>query len=209
MRTSSRPDSWLRPGIFLGALAPLASIIVRALTSGLNANPIAQVENELGLSALIFLIASLACTPARRLFGWTWTAPIRRLLGLFAFFYASLHFLVYLFLDQVLDLGAIVEDVIKRPFITVGFLAFVLLMPLALTSRRVDIRRLGFRRWQRLHQLAYLAGVLAAVHFIWRVKIDITQPATYALALAILLLVRVAYQVAEARRPKAAVPPQR
>jgi sulfoxide reductase heme-binding subunit YedZ len=186
------PLPWLKPGIFIGALAPLASLALRASQGALSADPIAQVENELGLTALIFLVASLACTPARRLLGWTWPTRIRRELGLFAFFYASLHVLTYLVPDQGLDLGAIVEDIAKRPFITVGFLAFVLLAPLALTSTTASIRRLGYRRWQRLHQLAYAAGVLAVIHFVWRVKIDVSQPLIYASILGALLLVRVA-----------------
>jgi sulfoxide reductase heme-binding subunit YedZ len=180
----------LQPGIFLGALVPLISIALRARNGELNADPIAQVENELGLTALIFLVASLACTPARRLWGWTWPTRIRRELGLFAFFYAMLHFLTYLVLDQGYDWQTILDDITKRPFITVGFLALVLLTPLALTSTTASIRRLGFRRWQRLHQLAYLAGVLAVVHFIWRVKIDLSQPFIYAAILGTLLLVR-------------------
>jgi sulfoxide reductase heme-binding subunit YedZ len=183
---------WLKPGIFIGALAPLASIALRASQGTLNADPIAQVENELGLSALILLVASLACTPARRLLGWTWPTRVRRELGLFAFFYASLHVVTYLVPDQGLDWATIVEDIAQRPFITVGFLAFVLLAPLALTSTTASIRRLGYRRWQRLHQLAYVAGVLAVIHFIWRVKIDVTQPLIYASVLGALLLVRLA-----------------
>jgi sulfoxide reductase heme-binding subunit YedZ len=184
---------WLKPGIFLGALVPLASVVLRAVGGLLNANPIAQVENELGLSALIFLLAALACTPARRLLGWSWPARVRRELGLFAFLYASLHFLVYVFLDQVVDGSAIVEDIAKRPFITVGFSALVLMVPLAITSRAAAVRRLGFRRWQRLHQLTYLAGLLAVIHFIWRVKIDISQPITYAAALGLLIAIRGAF----------------
>jgi sulfoxide reductase heme-binding subunit YedZ len=184
------PLPWLKPGIFIGALAPLASIALRASQGALSANPIAEVENELGLTALIFLVASLACTPARRLLGWTWPTRIRRELGLFAFFYASLHFLIYLGLDQGFDAAAIVEDIAKRPFITVGFLALVLLVPLALTSTSGSIRRLGYPRWQRIHQLAYLAGALAIVHFIWRVKIDLSQPLIYAAVLGALLMVR-------------------
>jgi len=183
---------WLKPGIFLGALAPLASLGLRASQAGLGANPIAQVQNELGLVALIFLIASLACTPARRLLHWTWPMRVRRELGLFAFFYASLHFLTYLVLDQVLDLGAIAADIAKRPFITVGFAALVLLVPVALTSTNGWVRRLGFPRWQRLHQLVYVAGALAVLHFIWRVKIDVSQPLLYAFVLGLLLAVRVA-----------------
>jgi sulfoxide reductase heme-binding subunit YedZ len=198
-RPASTPDAWLKPGLFLGALAPLASIALRALTGSLNANPVAQVENELGLAALIFLIASLACTPVRRISGWTWPPRIRRDLGLVAFAYAMLHVSVYVFLDQALDVQAIFEDVVKRPFITAGFGAAVLLIPLAITSTKSSIRRLGFVRWQRLHQLAYAAGVLAAIHFIWRVKIDVSQPLTYAAVLTILLLVRVLFWIASRR----------
>ena len=185
------PQPWLKPGIFVGVLVPLASLVLRASRGELGANPIAQAENELGLTALILLLAAMTCSPAKRLLGWTWPMRIRRELGLLAFFYASLHFLTYVVLDQVVDWEAIVADIAKRPFITVGFLALVLLVPLALTSTTGWIRRLGYRRWQRLHQLIYVAGALAVVHFIWRVKIDVSQPLTYAFILGALLAVRV------------------
>jgi len=187
------PLPWLKPGLFVGALAPLGVMVFGAVTGTMGANPIAEVENVLGLAALVLLVASLACTPARRLFGWTWAARIRRMLGLFAFFYVSLHFLTYVLVDQTLDAGRIVEDVIKRPFITVGFAALVLLTPLALTSTTASIRRLGYRRWTLLHQLAYVAGVLAVIHFFWRVKIDVSQPLVYAGVVTALLLVRVIF----------------
>ena len=203
----SRPMPWLTPGIYLGGLAPLASILLRASRGALGANPIAEVMNELGLAALVLLVTSLACTPARHLFGWTWPARIRRDLGLLAFFYAVLHFLTYLVLDQVVDLGAIWGDVAERPFITVGFLALVSLVPLAVTSTKASIRRLGFEQWNRLHHLVYLAGVLAVVHFVWRVKIDLTQPLTYGVVLAVLLGVRLVVwrfrRVREATRARA------
>jgi len=191
--TGRAPLPWLKPGILLGALVPLGSILVRAWQGALGADPIAAAQNELGLSALILLLASLACTPARRVFGWTWPIRIRRELGLAAVGYASLHFLNYLVLDQGLSWSAIVEDIVKRPFITVGFLAFVLLIPLAFTSTKASVQRLGFRRWQRIHQLAYLAGALAVLHFLWRVKLDVTQPLIYAGVLAALLAVRVVF----------------
>jgi sulfoxide reductase heme-binding subunit YedZ len=187
------PLPWLKPGRFVGALAPLIVMVVEAVQGTLGANPIAEVENVLGLAALVLLVASLACTPARRVFGWTWPARIRRMLGLFAFFYVSLHFLAYVLVDQSLDGGRIIEDIVKRPFITVGFAALVLLIPLALTSTTASIRRLGFRRWTLLHQLAYVAGVLAVIHFFWRVKIDVSQPLVYAGVLTALLLVRLAF----------------
>jgi sulfoxide reductase heme-binding subunit YedZ len=190
---SARRLPWLKPGLFVGALAPLAVMVVEAGQGKLGANPVAEVENVLGLAALVLLLASLACTPARHLFGWTWPARVRRQLGLFAFFYVVLHVLTYVLLDQGLDAGRIVEDIAKRPFITVGFVALVLLTPLALTSTTASIRRLGFRRWQLLHQLAYVAGVLAVIHFFWRVKIDVRQPLLYAGLLAALLLVRLLF----------------
>jgi len=187
------PYPWLKPGVFLGGLAPLAYLVIRASQSELSANPIAQIENEIGLTALVFLVASLVCTPARRLLGWTWPMRIRRELGLFAFFYAALHVSTYLALDQFFDWGTIVEDVAQRPFISVGFVAFVLLVPIAITSTNGWVRRLGYQRWLRLHQLVYFAGALAVVHFIWRVKIDVTQPLTYAFILGVLLAIRLAF----------------
>jgi sulfoxide reductase heme-binding subunit YedZ len=191
---------WLKQGIFLGGLTPVVSLALRALSGSLEANPIAQAENELGLAALIFLVASLACTPLRRIFRWTWPARVRRELGLFAFFYASLHVLLYFVIDRELDVLDIAADVVKRPFITVGFLAAVLLVPLALTSTPESVRRLGFRRWNRLHQLAYLAAVLAAIHFVWRVKIDVAQPWTYAVVVAVLLAARALFWTRRASR---------
>src|SRR5438067_13896445 len=143
---SSTPDGWLKPGLSIGAFVPVASIALRAVTRSLDANPIAQVENELGLAALIFLIATLACTPARRVFGWTWPPRIRRELGLLAFAYAILHVSMYVFLDQALDIGAMFEDVVKRPIITMELGAAVLLMLLAITSTKASIHPFGFTR---------------------------------------------------------------
>jgi sulfoxide reductase heme-binding subunit YedZ len=185
------PMPWLKPGIFIGGLVPLAYLALRASQAELGANPIAETENELGLTALIFLVAALACTPAKRIFGWTWQMRVRREVGLFAFFYASVHFLTYLTVDQFFDWGAIVADIAERPFITVGFTALVLLTPLAITSTNGWVKRLGYRRWQRIHQLVYLAGPLAVLHFIWRVKIDVSQPVIYASIVAALLGIRV------------------
>jgi methionine sulfoxide reductase heme-binding subunit len=192
--------AWLTRGTLLGALAPLLWLVARAATGGLDANPIAQAENELGLAALVLLIASLACTPARRVFGWTWAVRIRRELGLLAFAYATLHVLMYGLVDQELDLTMLVADVIKRPFITAGFVALLLMLPLALTSTRAWVRRLGFRRWQQLHRLTYLAAMVAVVHFIWRVKVDVGQPLTYAWMLAALLGIRLALKIGRSRR---------
>ena len=185
------PLPWLGPGILIGALVPLAVIVVGASLGRLGANPIEEVLNEIGLLALIFLVASLACTPLKTFLGWTWPIRVRRQLGLFAFFYAVLHVSVYAGLDQFGDVRAILDDLSERKFIFVGFATLVLLTPLALTSTSSSIRRLGFPRWKRLHRLAYLAAPLAVIHFVWRVKRDVTEPVIYAIILAALLLARV------------------
>ena len=182
---------WLKPAVFAGALAPLAAILWNASHGRLGANPIAEALNELGLTALVFLVASLACTPLREIFDWPWAVGLRRMLGLFAFFYALLHFATYAVLDQRLNLPAILADVTKRPFIIAGFTAFVLLIPLAATSTAAAVRRLGFPRWKRLHRLAYVAGGLAVIHFILRVKADVREPVVYGVVLGFLLAVRV------------------
>jgi len=185
------PDAWLKPGVLLGGLVPLLAIGVRAVRGTLGANPIAEVLNQLGLLALVFLLASLAATPLKLLLGYTWPLRIRRMLGLFAFFYASLHLLTYALLDRAGELSTLLEDLGKRPFITVGFLAWLLLVPLTITSTRAMIKTLGFARWKRLHKLSYVVGVLAIVHFLWRVKKDASEPQTYGVILAVLLGVRV------------------
>ena len=184
------PLPWLKPGIFVGGLVPLLAILLRARTGALGADPIAEGLNQLGLVALIFLVASLACSPLKTVLGWTWPIRIRRELGLFAFFYALLHVSTYTGLDQSFDFRAIFEDVTQRKFIFLGFAAFVLLVPLAVTSTDAAVRRLGFVKWKRLHRLAYVAGVLAAIHFLLRVKVVSSEPLTYAACVAGLLLVR-------------------
>ena len=191
--TSRRPLPWLKPGVFAGALVPLAAILARGAQGRLGANPIDQAMNQLGLVALVFLVAALACTPLKALFGWTWPIRLRRMLGLFGFFYALLHVLTYSGLDQGLDWAAIWADVTKRKFIFVGFAAFVLLVPLAATSTAGAVRRLGFARWKLLHRLAYVAPALGAIHFFLRVKKDVREPLVYAAVLGALLLVRVAF----------------
>jgi sulfoxide reductase heme-binding subunit YedZ len=185
------PFPWLKPGVFVGALVPLAGLVLQATRGTLGADPVAIALNRLGLLALIFLVASLACTPAKTLLGWTWPIRLRRMLGLFAFFYACLHFTTYVAVDQRFDWPVLWADVTKRKFMVVGFGAFLLLLPLALTSTDASVRRLGFRRWKALHRLVYLAAVLAVVHFLWRVKLDIREPLIYALVLGALFLARV------------------
>lgn len=197
----STPLPWLKPGLVVGALAPMAAMIALAATGSLGADPIAIALNRLGLLALILLVASLTCTPLKLFFGWTWPLRVRRALGLLAFAYASAHVLLYVLVDQGLDLGAIVADVVKRPFITVGFAAFVLLVPLAWTSTDAAVRRLGFARWQKLHRLSYLASSLGAVHFFLRVKKDVSEPLIVVMVLAGLFGVRL---IARARSTRTA-----
>jgi sulfoxide reductase heme-binding subunit YedZ len=181
----------LKPGVLVGALVPVAAIVVRAARGELGADPIAQALNQLGLVALVFLIATLACTPLKVFIGWTWPIRLRRMLGVCAFIYAALHVATYVALDQSFDWAAIFADVVKRKFIFVGLAAFVLIVPLAATSTNASVKRLGFVRWKRLHRLAYLAPAFAVLHFVWRVKKDVTEPTVYGTFLAALLLVRI------------------
>jgi sulfoxide reductase heme-binding subunit YedZ len=194
---------WLKPAVFVGALAPLVVIVAEAALGRLGANPIAEALNRLGLTALIFLVAALACTPLRTLFGWTWPIRIRRMLGLFGFFYALLHLSTYVGLDQAFDAHAILADITKRKFIYIGLTAFLMLVPLAATSTAASVRRLGFVRWKRLHRLAYVAAALGVIHFGLRVKKDLREPILYGVVLGALLLVRVVVGI-QARRSKRA-----
>jgi methionine sulfoxide reductase heme-binding subunit len=191
-RTRKNALRWLKPGVFAVCALPLVKIAIDAAGGNLSADPIAEVMNRLGFWTLSLLVVSLAATPMKTLFGWTAQMRVRRMVGLFAFFYASLHFLVYLGLDQAFDFSDIGADIAKRKFITIGFAAFATLVPLAVTSTDGAVKRLGFRRWKRLHRLAYLAAVLGVVHFVWRVKADYLEPALFAVALVALLLARLA-----------------
>jgi sulfoxide reductase heme-binding subunit YedZ len=188
-RRAKRLD-WLQPAVLLGSLVPLFLLLYRALSGGLGANPIATAMNQLGLLALLFLVATLACTPLKLVLGWTWPLRVRKTLGLLAFYTVLLHFGVYMLLDQNMVLSAVLEDVAKRPFIAIGFSAFVLLIPLALTSTREALAWLGSKRWRQLHRLVYLIAVLGVVHFVLRVKQDVTEPLVYGAAVALLLSVR-------------------
>ena len=158
----------------------------------MTANPIEFITLSTGTWTLIFLIVTLCITPLRQVTGLAWLIKFRRLIGLFAFFYGCLHFTTYIWLDKFFDLSDMVKDVAKRPFITAGFLAFLLLIPLAATSTAGAIRRLGGSRWQLLHRIVYLSALLAVIHFWWKVKADTRQPRIYASLLAVLLLYRVA-----------------
>jgi sulfoxide reductase heme-binding subunit YedZ len=172
--------------LFASALVPAALLVTGAFTDGLGANPIEYITHQTGWFALFFLTTSLAITPARRLTRWHEIIRYRRLLGLFAFFYAVLHFLTWFVFDHTLDVGGMVEDVAKRPYITMGMASLLMMLPLALTSNAAMIRRLG-RRWQALHRLAYASAVAAVVHFWWLVKADIREPQRWALVLTLLL----------------------
>jgi len=172
--------------LFFVCLIPLGRLVWLAFNGGLGANPIEFVTRSTGTWTLVFLLITLSITPIRKLTGQNALLRVRRMLGLFAFFYACLHFTTYIWWDQFFDWVAILKDIKKRPFITVGFACFVLLLPLAATSTNAMMRRLG-RRWQQLHRLVYLIGIGGVVHYWWLVKKDITQPALYALVLALLL----------------------
>jgi methionine sulfoxide reductase heme-binding subunit len=191
--------NWLVPAFVTGALLPFTSIAWRIYRHRLGANPVATALNQVGLLTLIFLIASLSCTPLKIAFGWTWPLRVRRTLGLCAFFSALCHFSIYFALDQNFALGTVIQDVVKRPFIAVGFAALVLLVPLALTSTKRSVARLGFPRWQRLHRLAYAIGMLGVIHFYLRVKADHTQPIMYGLALMLGFVLRFAAKLKKSR----------
>jgi sulfoxide reductase heme-binding subunit YedZ len=179
--------SVLKASVFIACLLPLARLLWLGFNGGLGANPIEFITLSTGTWTLTFLLVTLAITPLRRLLGWRWPIRQRRMLGLFAFFYACLHFTTYIWLDQFFDFSGIYQDIFKRPFITIGFTSFLLLIPLALTSTQAMMRRIGGRNWQRLHRLVYLIAIGGVLHYWWLVKKDITQPAIYAAVLALLL----------------------
>jgi len=180
----------MKCGVWLVCLAPLARLVFKGFRGELGANPIEFITLSLCIWTLSLLLATLAITPLRKLAGLNWLVKFRRLVGLFAFFYGCLHFITYIWLDKFFDLEEMVKDVAKRPFITAGFLAFLLLVPLAATSTNSSIRRLGGKRWQLLHRLVYVSATSAVVHFWWKVKADTREPAIYASILGCLLLFR-------------------
>lgn len=187
---SKRARIVLKGVVWSVALSPLLLLLYRFLTNGLGANPISYATNLLGDTTLRLLLASLALTPLRILFGIAWQMGLRRLLGLFAFFYACLHFTVWIGVDHFFEWEQLAADIVKRPYITVGMLALTLLVPLAATSTSGMIKRLGGRNWRRLHRLVYLIGLLAVLHYLWLVKKGVNDPYLYAAILAVLLGVR-------------------
>jgi methionine sulfoxide reductase heme-binding subunit len=187
---SSRGRVALKVAVWVVALTPLARLLYGFWTDDLTVNPIEYVTRQLGATALQLLLASLAPTPLRILFGLAWPLTLRRLLGLFAFFYVCLHFAVWIVLDHFFDWRTMADDIVKRPWITVGVLALVLLTPLAATSTTGMIKRLGGALWRRLHRLVYVAAVLGALHYIWLAKKVLVEPWVYAAILVVLLAIR-------------------
>lgn len=173
--------------LFVAALLPFCWLLWLGYSDQLGANPIERITRFTGDWTLRLLLITLAVTPLRTLSGWNWLARFRRMLGLFAFFYAVLHFATYLVLDQFFAWEHIVDDIAERPYITIGFASFVLLIPLAVTSTNAMMKRLGGRRWQRLHRLVYAVGIGGVIHFLWLVKADLREPLIYAAILAVLL----------------------
>ena len=178
---------WFKPVVFLVCLAPLARLGWKGYAGLLGANPIEVITHATGDWTLRFLLITLSITPLRKLAGQLWLIRYRRMFGLFAFFYGTLHFLTYIWLDKFFDVHEMLVDVAKRKFITIGFTAFVLMIPLAVTSTRGWIRRLGGRRWNWLHRLIYLSALAGVIHYWWLVKADIRKPEQYAAVLTVLM----------------------
>lgn len=210
MQPSSRQLGALKGVVFVLALVPLATLAAGALffLDWLGANPAEYITRRTGNWTLRFLLLTLAVTPLRTITGWSWPLRLRRMLGLFAFFYGVVHFSSFIAFDHVFIVAEILKDIAKRPFITVGFTALVLMIPLAATSTNAMVRRLGAQRWRVLHRLVYPIAPLGVLHFWWMVKRDITQPAIFAALLAVLLGYRVAAKMRAAAR-SSAVPAER
>ncbi len=198
-RLSAPAVARLKATLFGLSLLPILRLVVGAFTNALGTNPLELITRSTGTWTLVFLCITLSVTPLRKWSGWNWLAQYRRMFGLFAFFYASCHFLTFIWFDHFFDVGEIIKDVIKRPFVTIGFAAVVLMTPLAITSNRHLIKWMGGQRWQMLHRLVYLIAVLGVVHYWWLVKRDLTQPIIYAGVVAILLGARLWWRLSKAR----------
>jgi methionine sulfoxide reductase heme-binding subunit len=177
--------------VFINSLVPLALLAWDGAHKNLGANPLEYVTRTTGMLTLIFLLLSLVVTPLRKLTGWNWLGLHRRMLGLYAFFYGALHLLTYVWFDRFFNVRSTVNDVIQRPFIAVGFAGFLIMIPLAVTSTNKMVKRLGGKRWNRLHKTVYLAGMLGALHYYMLVKSDVRLPLTMAAVLAVLLGYRI------------------
>jgi sulfoxide reductase heme-binding subunit YedZ len=204
------PRRPLKLAVGLAAFVPAGLITYRFFADQLGANPIVEALNQLGYWTLVLLLCSLACTPLKIVLGWKWPLQVRKLLGLSAFSYVCLHFALYIVsnagIDQFFVWDEIWRDIVKRKFITVGFAAFVLLIPLAVTSTNKMVKRLGFARWKRLHRLVYLAAALGVVHYIWRVKADTREPLVFGAILLVLLGVRLFAHLRERARSQPSPP---
>ena len=190
--TWTKPFTWIKVLVFVLSLIPVVRLVVGLFTGGLGANPVEFITHTTGTFALVFLMITLAVTPLRRITGYASLIRLRRMLGLFAFFYTCLHLSTFVVLDHFFDPAAIVADIFKRPYITAGSLGFVLMLPLAATSTAGMIRRLGGRRWQQLHRLVYFSAIAGVVHFLWLVKADLREPLIFAGVLTVLLGYRIA-----------------
>jgi sulfoxide reductase heme-binding subunit YedZ len=190
----------VKTALWLACLAPLVLLVSKGLTVGLGANPIEYITLDTGTWTLNLILATLSITPLRRITGRNWLIKLRRPMGLFAFFYGCMHFTTYIWLDKFFDINDMLKDVAKRPFITAGFLAFILMIPLASTSTAAAVRLMGGKNWQWLHRLIYVTGASAVVHFWWKVKADHRNPAIYGAILIALLLARLVKRKAVAAR---------
>lgn len=193
VRGLDRTRQVVKPLVFLMGLLPLAFLVWGFLTDSLSANPISDLTKECGVWTLRFLVITLAITPLRRITGWNQLQRIRRMIGLFAFFYGCLHFTTYIYLDKFFDWQEVLKDVAKRPFITVGFTAFTLLVPLAVTSPNRMVKWMGGKRWRMLHRLVYFSAVAGVIHYLWLVKADTRRPLTYGVLVFILLAFRLVW----------------
>jgi sulfoxide reductase heme-binding subunit YedZ len=191
--------SWIKAAVFVACLLPLGHLVWQGFRNRLGANPVEYITHSTGWWTLAFILITLCVTPLRKMAGLPWLLRLRRTLGLFAFFYASLHFVTYIWLDQFFDWKDIVKDIGKRPFIMLGFSAFVLLIPLAMTSTNAMVKRLGAKRWQWLHRLIYVLSALGVAHFWWLVKKDTTEPFIFAVLLAALFIIRLLYLLKQQR----------
>jgi sulfoxide reductase heme-binding subunit YedZ len=191
---------WTKALVWLICLTPFAQLVWRVVHNNLTANPTEFIEHFTGDWTIRLIVATLAITPLRKLLGMPDLIRFRRLIGLFAFFYVCLHFTTYIWLDQGFDLAAIWKDIVKRPYITVGFTGFVLLIPLAVTSTKGWIRRMGGKNWSRLHKMVYVTAIAGVVHYYWLVKSDVRMPLLYAALVAALLGYRLFVKLKPAKR---------
>src|SRR5258706_11181621 len=206
MQPKPKQIKWIKAAVFVACLIPLAHLVWQGFRNRPGANPVEFITPSSVWWTLSFILITLCLTPLRKLAGQPWLLRLRRTLGLFAFFYASLHFITYIWLDQFFDWKDIVKDIGKRPFIMLGFAAFVLLIPLAITSTNRMVKRLGAKRWQWLHRLIYALSALGVAHFWWLVKKDITEPFIFAVLLAALFIIRLLYLLRQQRQQRRASP---